>query len=476
MVPGQTPQHQSNSRRGQLGPVVAGVLGAVIALVLLPATSHELGPAVIELSGTPGSGRTVLEVTPFGTVDARTHMAPLDVTAALRRVDVEALGATITTPGGRAALEAEVEAQIGDLLRKAFAKEVVAAALVGALLGAALFRHRRRAGAIAATTAGGLVALSLLLTMQTFQQDRFANARYTGSLARARQVIETLTEHTETLDEARTRYEVAARRVSELMILLARPDSDVATDTTSILHISDVHANPVGLEIAAELAREFDVAAVVDTGDLASSVLDTGEIVRLAQPLDRLMVDLIENVEVPYLFVPGNHDSPQLRRAVGRADNATVVHDETVPIAGIDILGWADPTYSTEPIPESEKSETRATFSDEVRVAVARDQPDVVAVHDAVLAREAVGSVPLVISGHLHRRVVEERDGTRLLTVGSAGATGVETLTVEADLLYEAEVLHFEGDTLVAVDYLTLRGLGDDFTLERTTFESITEG
>ena len=472
MVPGQTPERRQHSRSRNSGPVLVGIVGALIALVLLPPTSHRLGPAVVELSWAPGTGRTVLQVTPFGTVNARTHRAPLDVTAALSRVDVERLGTTVTTAVGRAELQDEVEAQIDDVLLKTFVKEIAAAALVGAVLAAALFRRRRRSGAIAAATAGGLVAVLLLITMQTFQQDGFANARYTGSLASARQVIETLSEHTATFDEARTRYEVAARRVSELMILLARPDIDVATDTTSVLHISDVHANPVGLEIAAELAREFEVAAVVDTGDLASSFLDTGEIARLTQPLDILMVRLIEELEVPYLFVPGNHDSPRLRAAVEGADNATVLDEETVNVEGVSILGWGDPTYSTRPIPESEKAEERATFADDVAAAVASEQPDVLAVHDALLAGESLGDVPLVISGHFHRRIVEEQGPTRLLAVGSTGATGVKSLTVETDLLYEAEILHFDGDNLVAVDYLTLRGLGDDFTLERTTFET----
>lgn len=464
------------SAREALWPALTGIVGAALALWLLPPTGSQLGPAKVEVSGTLGTGRTILQITPFGTISARTHASPLDVTASLEQVDIEELGSTITTAVGRRELRDEIESQMPGVLARAVGIDVFAAVIVGGLLGAAMFRHRRRAAPIAALAAGVTTTLLFLATTQTYDQERFDNARYTGSLARARQVIETLTEHTTTLDEARTRYQVAAQRVSELMILLARPDVNPATDTTAILHISDIHANPIGLEIAQELALEFDVAGVVDTGDLASSFLDTGEVSALAGPLDRLMVREIENFDVPYVFVAGNHDSPRLIASVADAANATVLDGETANIAGIEILGWGDPTYSTTPIPESVKAEQRLEFADEVATDVRSERPDVLAVHDAALASASEGLVPLVISGHFHGRGgIDEVDGTRFLVVGSTGATGIKSLTVEADLLYEAEILYFRADRLVAVDYVTLKGLGEDFTLERNSFEETGE-
>lgn len=462
--------------RPLIGPFLVGVVGSLLALWMLPATASRLGPTTVELGGNVGSGQTNLRITPFGTLTARTHAAPLDVTAALRQVDIEQLGSQVTTARGRAQLQSEIERQIPGLLARTAIKELVAAVIVSGVLGAALFRHRRRGAGVAASTAG-LVTLAVLgLTALTFEQDRFENAHYSGSLERARQVIETISEHSETLDQARTRYQVAARRASELMVLLADPRIHPGEETTAILHISDIHANPVAFEVSQQLATEFDVAAVIDTGDLASSFLDTGELSSFEGPVDRLMLNGIERLEVPYLFVPGNHDSPRLRGLIERADNATVLSGETVSAGGVEILGWADPTYSTTPIPESEKSEQRLAAAGEVATAVAEGQPDVLAVHDSALAAESIDLVPLVVSGHFHRRIVEETGGTRFLTVGSTGATGLKSLTVEADLRYEAEVLYFDGDRLVAVDYVTLEGLGDDFTLDRTTFEVAPQG
>jgi predicted phosphodiesterase len=452
-------------------PVLVGLVASALSLWLLPATTSKLGPTTVELKGTVGAGRTTLQITPFGRLTARTHNAPLDVTAALRQVDIEELAGRVTTSKGRASLQAEIESQIPGLLARTALKELVAAVIVGGVLGAAAFRHRRR-GAGTAAAAAGVATMTLLgLTAFTFNQDRFENAHYSGSLERAQQVIETISEHTDTLDQARTRYQVAAQRAAELMVLLADPNIDPVRETTAILHISDIHANPLGLEIAQQLAAEFDVAAVIDTGDLASSFLDTGELASFEGPIDRLMLKGIEALEVPYLFVPGNHDSPRLVATVAGASNATVLAGETATVGGIEILGWADPTYSTTPKSESEKSEERLGFVDDVAASLTEHEPDILAVHDAILANASADLVPLVISGHFHRRIIQEVSGTTILAVGSTGATGLKSLTVDADLRYEAEVLYFDGDRLVAVDYVTLKGLGDDFTLDRTSFQ-----
>jgi hypothetical protein len=102
---------------------------------------------------------------------------------------------------------------------------------------------------------------------------------------------------------------------------------------------------------------------------------------------------------------------------------------------------------------------------------VRRLDPDVLAVHDLRQARGAIGDVPLVVAGHTHERSAEEEDGTLLLTVGSTGATGLGSFTIETDLAYEAEVLRFQGGRLVAIDYVRLIGFGGNFVVEHTVVE-----
>src|SRR5690606_32875059 len=137
--------------------------------------------------------------------------------------------------------------------------------------------------------------------------------------------------------------------------------------------------------------------------------------------------------------VPGNHDSIASRTELDALPNITVVDGTVVTVEGVRILGVADPTFTaSNEVGTSEANERKRELADAVRRLVEREEPDVLAVHDARQAEAAVGSVPLVIAGHTHERSAAEKDGTRVLTVGSTGATGLGAFTVETDLTYEA--------------------------------------
>jgi hypothetical protein len=103
----------------------------------------------------------------------------------------------------------------------------------------------------------------------------------------------------------------------------------------------------------------------------------------------------------------------------------------------------------------------------EVAARVDEFRPDVLAVHDAVLAEASEGHVPLIVSGHLHETTALRKNGTLVLSVGSTGATGLGSFTVDTSSPYEAELLHFVGRDLIAVDRIDLHGVGGAFRVER---------
>lgn len=469
-------EHEAAEPKGRLGwTIIAGAAVGIavgsIALGLIPPTRGKVGPAVVSVGASVGGGRTALALPPFGTVLADTHSAPLDLDLAISEVDFEELGPLATTSTGRRHLGRRVRDDLQDLLRRAALQSLGAVIIVSVVVCAAAFRRRWPEIASGAAAAAVTYLALLVLSALTYRVEAFEAPRFTGTLTRARQVVDTLQRSTEILDEARSRFEVATRRVSDLIALLAREDIDPRRNSTTILHVSDVHANPLGMEIVEELAREFDVDAVIDTGDLGSSEIDTGEISSLAEPIDRSFREMVEDVPAPYFFVPGNHDSFQLRRELARARNGIVFRNEVLDVAGLDVLGWADPTFSTQPVPQDEKDQERLTVGEEeVLPSVVANQPDLLAVHDERLALSSVGAVPLVLAGHVHERRMEEIEDTFILTVGSAGATGLKSLTVETDRDYEAEVLYFDDKELIAADYLTLSGVGGEFDLERQIF------
>ncbi len=166
--------------------------------------------------------------------------------------------------------------------------------------------------------------------------------------------------------------------------------ADDGEDDVSILHVSDIHLNPLGVEIVRQLATQFQVDAVLDTGDLTS----------FGSPVEARIGDLIAGIPVPYYLAPGNHDSPEVRQALATMPNVTVLDRSVVDIDGVRVLGVADPTFTADNrVGTAEATaEKQRQAADVARLTTAR-RPDVLAVHDVALAGAVAGDVPLVVSG-----------------------------------------------------------------------------
>jgi 3',5'-cyclic AMP phosphodiesterase CpdA len=201
------------------------------------------------------------------------------------------------------------------------------------------------------------------------------------------------------------------------------------------------------------------------------AVLDTGDLTSFGLPVEARVGELVERVGVPYYLVPGNHDSEENRAALARYANLTVLDNDVVEIRGVRVLGVPDPGYTTiGGISREAAVGLRNEHADEVADLVRRSRPDVLAVAGLSLADESIGDVPLVISGDIHERSEREEEGTRLLTVGSTGATGLGSFTVEEDRPYEAEILHLVDGHLVSLDYVTVKGEDGAFTVDRVVY------
>jgi predicted phosphodiesterase len=373
-------------------------------------------------------------------------------------VDPDSVGDAISGATNRELFVEDLEKDLRSTAARVAIQLTVGAVVLGALVAALL--PNRRLATIAAGGCGGLVVVGSMiwLTAGTFNVSAFSQPRFTGALERAPQVFDALAGSVESIEGLRSRYETAAERLSELLALTAAPEADPQQDSVAILHVSDIHSNPLGVELANDLARRFEVDAVIDTGDLTS----------FGEPIEASIADLISGFDVPYIFVPGNHDSPANRRALAAADNITLLARSTTDVAGVEILGYADPTFTaTNETSAEEGNEARTAAAADVADLVAAQQPDVLAVHDARMAEESQGLVPLVLAGHTHEPSVVEEGDTVTLTVGSTGATGLGSFIVEADLAYEAEIIYFRDGAAVAFDYVSFKGLGTEFEVER---------
>jgi predicted phosphodiesterase len=452
------------------------MLGAVLAITFLARQDARVGPATVRLSARPAiQGSSRLAVPPFGSMSARTHLGPMEFRATVDDVDVGRLGQLLdgrqgAGPGGPGGPRfAELEATLGPLERQArqagreFLVRIALLGLAGGVAAVVLFPRRTRRQAVRCGL-GGLLAVVLLLgpALVTFDVGAFREPRYQGALEYAPALIGDVRTGLDRLRTLREEMTLIGRNLDRAYAALARPPADPDGGTVRVLHISDLHLNPAGFDLAERLASQFEVAAVVDTGDMGTWGL---------APEPQVAAN-IRRFDVPYLFVKGNHDDADMVAAVAANPNAHVLDSSGVEVAGIRFFGVADPTFTPGKgyrVDEFEKLKEEQS----VAVADAIDRqalrPDVLLVHDGRLAAYARGHVATVLEGHLHDFGTEVAGGTRILRAGTAGAAGPDGLRAADPPPATAEILYFSSATRrpLAVDRITVGPLESSFSVER---------
>jgi predicted MPP superfamily phosphohydrolase len=446
-----------------LAAVLLGAAGALAAMALVPTPEQQVGPAKISIRASLGQGDTVVRIPPFGTVSARTHHAPLRLTVTLTEVNPRRIARLVveqSDPQSRRGVVAGMMAGLRAAALHVGERLVLGGLVVGGLVAALLPGRHIRGMAIGGAAGLAAVALLLLMTARQYDIGAFQDPSYTGTLERAPELLAAVQKHEMSLAELRSKYEVAAERLAEIVTLAAAPDPDPRAGSVAILHVSDIHSNPLGVELALQLADRFQADAVLDTGDLTS----------FGQPIEARIGQLLAGGHRPWLFVPGNHDSPEVRAVLGSVPNVVVLDQRARTVGDVSILGWGDPTFTPGSLMTNEEARRRQVQeAPAVAARVEAESPDVLAVHNVDLATMATGHVPLVLSGHGHRRAERTVRGTLELQVGSTGATGLGSFLVQSDLPYEAEMLYFRDRRAVAVDYIRFRTLGGDFEIQRQT-------
>ncbi|HEX9343037.1 MAG TPA: metallophosphoesterase [Actinomycetota bacterium] len=448
-------------------PLLAGAIGALLAVTFLVHEDARIGPVTVRLSARPAlSGSSRLALPPFGSVSARTHLGPIAFHATLDDVDVPELGRMIDNApasGGLADALAPLERQ-ADRAAAVFLLKLALLGLAGSLLGVIAFR-RRSWRVLRRCLLGGAIALQALLipTVATFDVTAFRAPRYQGTVEYAPTLIGDVRTGVQRLHTLRDEMALISENLNRAYDALAQPPPDLAGGgTVRVLHVSDLHLNPTGFDLAQRLAAYFEVDGVVDTGDMGTWGL----------PIEPAIAAKVRGFQangkqLPYLFVKGNHDSPDMVRAVAHNPNARVLNWSATTIRGISFYGVGDPSFSPgEGYRTDEFELLKRSKSIEVGEAIdARvPRPDVLLVHDPQLATYAAGHVATVLDGHLHAFGLQLVNGTRMVTDGTTGAAGPDGFRNKNPQPYSAEVLYFDTHSRrpLAVDRITVDSLRTD--------------
>ncbi len=458
-------------RRGRLAGLWAAriglaLVGALVAVMLFARISAPIGPFDATLAIRPGSGGAEVAVPPLGSLAVDVFDGPLRLDVQLQSVDQVRAQALADDPVRLAG----VVDRVTEDLQGAVVKLVVITVLVavaGAALVSWLVLRRRREPLIAAGLAGALLLTIGGIGATTWRPEAMATPRYTGLLVNANSLIGSAQDIVARFDAYRASLEDLVANVGSLYSTLsALPPPGAADRTVALLHVSDLHLNPAGFDLVEQVAGQFQVDGVLDTGDIT----DWGS------PPENQLIGTVGRLGVPYVFIRGNHDSAVTADLVAAQPNTTVLDDSAVEIAGISIVGARDPRFTPDKSTGDDDAGPEVlTRSGEqlAELIESMDEPaDVALVHDPKQAPPLDGLTPVVLAGHTHDRDVSELDdGTLLMVQGSTGGAGLRALEGEFPEPLTCTVLYFDADTgrLQAYDEITLGGLGEsEVTIQRT--------
>jgi predicted MPP superfamily phosphohydrolase len=477
------------TRRLRIAAAVALVsIGSVIVGVMLFAQTHiDVGPFHAEMSVSPSiHGGTEVDIPPLGSLHLDSHKGPIHLKVDLGSLDQQRTEQLIDDPAAiSVAGQNAVDDVTGGILRLGL-RTLGAGVLCALILAALIFRNVRRvawSGGVALLVTGG----SLGLAAATVNPDSIAEPRYEGLLVNAPAVVGDARRIADNYGRYSDQLSELVSNVSRIYTTVSKlPVYAPAANTTRILHVSDLHLNPSSWGLIRTVVENFDINAVIDTGDL----VDWGS------PAEEQYVSNISSLKVPYIYVRGNHDSIAIQAAVARQKNAIVLDDKVTTVAGLTVAGIGDPEFTpdkTVQVPVQNADDPAANPLLQTGGALAKTiresktKVDVALVHDPAMAEPLSGVVPLVLAGHLHKREVSMLPApspaptpsgssaptpspsatgpavpTRLMVEGSTGGAGLRGLEKDKPTPLALSVLYFdENHVLKAYDDISLGGTGE---------------
>jgi predicted phosphodiesterase len=440
--------------------------GALIAVLLLARVSAPIGPFDATLAFRPVGGGAPVALPPLGELTVDVYDGPLQLEIQLQRVDQARAQALANDPVKLAGVVDQVSADLRDAVVE-LAWKTALIALGGAALTSLIVLRRRREPALAA----GLTAVLLLgtagLGAATWRPEALSQPTYTGLLVNANSLIGSAEDLVARFDAYRASLEDIVANVGSLYSAIsALPAPGGTSDTVALLHVSDLHLNPAGFDLVRQVTEQFQVDAVLDTGDIT----DWG-----SSPENRL-INGVGTLGVPYVYIRGNHDSAATAALIAAQPNAVVLAGSATTVAGLSVVGTPDPRFTPDKSTGDDNAGAEVlvrTGEELAELAESLPAPPAIAlVHDPRQAGPLDGVAPLVLAGHTHERKVSElEEGTLLMVQGSTGGAGLRGLQGEYPEPLTCTVLYLDRETgaLRAYDEITLAGLGEtEVTMQRT--------
>jgi len=316
---------------------------------------------------------------------------------------------------------------------------------------------------------GIIITASLFLT---YDINAFNNPEYSGTLKAAPWIINMLNKGLNQINELGNQIKNISDNITMVFSSMNEVNmiesGESASSIMRVLHVSDIHNNPVAFDFMEQIVKNFKINFIIDTGDIT----DYGT------PIEELILQNLSRFQVEYIFVPGNHDSPEIIDALKNIENVTVLDGQIINIGGISLMGFADPVSASMDIdvPEEIKILETNLKIRELLMEIS-ETPDILAVHNPKITENLVGKIPVILNGHIHELDFMEEKGSVRVNAGTTGAAGVRGLQNNHEVPYSAVVLYFkrsdnskENNKIVAADVIKISNIKAGFKVERVFF------
>lgn len=449
--------------------LLVAVLGMLILVSLLGSMDILVGAFDVRVSlSFFDHGFTQLEIPPLGRVWAQTHVHPLKLTVFLKNINIDMLRqdlARLPEPDLVESIVLETRSKM-----MVFVIRLLSLAFMGGAAGVYFLLSKESKEVLLGGVMGLLILTLLLFSLYTsYDTDAFLTPEYEGALAAAPWAFGLLEETLAKVNTLGEQLEVIANSVYLLFerIEFLEP-LGIVEGERKILHVSDIHNNPAAFNFIEQAVRSFNVDFIIDTGDIS----DYGT------PLEAELAIRVGALGVPYVFIPGNHDSPEIVRTLAALPGVFVLEVGSVEVAGVRVAGIRDP---------ASLSTAMSVSSDAVLDGYARSLrenieesgvlPDIVAAHHPRIASAFIGMVPILLTGHTHGLDISQVEDSIIINAGTTGAAGLRGLQSAREVPFSLVLLYLNrnvqdgwGWRLTAADTIKVFQFQSGFSLSRTLF------
>ena len=450
-----------------IGKTITAVILAVLVINFTAVKTYKLTAFDVKLDlSLSKEPQTQLQFPPIGKLSAATHWSPIDLKLTLEAIHQEKLANIVSDLDNKKELLSLLKKR-GQIILRFFLLRLIFLGALGGIIGTGIIDLSRPSLFLGALVGILVVILVSGVTYYSYDIDQFHDVEFEGMLEAAPWMLGLIEEGISDIKQLSYEMELIASNMATLFnkVDSLRPLSRVAGDF-KVLHVSDIHNNPLSIKFIKQIVDSFRVDFVIDTGDIT----DYGS------PLEVNLLNELKTLNVPYIFVPGNHDSPNITQELSKFSNIEVLKEKIIEVQGIGIAGLADPSAASNEVTVISGAELTSAQEKLVKlIAQSKRKIDIVAVHQVELADPLLGKVPLLIHGHDHSFKIYDKKGTLIIDAGTTGAAGIRGLKSKEGIPYSVTLLHFAGGKeelkLKFVDIIKFYNRHSGFILERRLTE-----